>query len=199
MVFTAASCLQTPDGQQASLSVFTPGREGEDAPFGVWNARRVFKQSGFNATNQTPGNRANNDFGIIALGTKNGKHIQDVVGAQGACFDCRNFDTSDNFQVFAYEREGEKPNRLNADCAPRTIFTDVVTGGPRFDCRDGRVLEKDADGSPLLAEVDPETGLGEVRGILNSRGFTEGPAMGGLFLATAQNEFFQQVDAAASR
>jgi V8-like Glu-specific endopeptidase len=72
LIVTAAHCL---DGDSGDL-VFAPGYRDGRAPYGVWDVKRRFLPEGW-----AKGQSEDSDVAFAVLGDRDGKGVEDVVGA----------------------------------------------------------------------------------------------------------------------
>jgi hypothetical protein len=182
LVLTAGHCITDGAGAVATNWAFVPGFRDGRAPFGVFPAREI-------TTTQEWGQRGDIafDVGFAVLDTVGGRHLTDVVGAQGIVFD-----EPDGRDVVAFGYPAEEPfdgGRLVA-CAG-TAVPDTVAGttdaGIPCDMNGG------SSGGPWFVDLDRVTGTGLV-GSLNSFTFTGLP---GVMFGPDFGERVQQLHAAA--
>jgi V8-like Glu-specific endopeptidase len=158
LAVTAAHCVS---GRGASM-VFVPGFHDGQAPYGTWRVSRVYTDAAWQAS-QDP----NDDVAFLQLSlTAGGVAIENVTGSEAmAASDGPDDDdtTPALVQVIGYPQDTDQPvwcvNWARAFTATQR----------EFDCggyRDG------TSGGPLLAHVDPASGLGTVIGVIG--GYQQG-------------------------
>lgn len=112
LVVTAGHCVYDA-GRFASNWMFTPAYRLGARPFGQWTARRIAitKRWQRTAGNANPADDdLRYDVAMVSLRPRNGKRIQDVVGARGIAFNKRR---NRNYEAFGYPAvspfDGERP------------------------------------------------------------------------------------------
>ncbi|MGV9329787.1 trypsin-like serine peptidase [Streptosporangium sandarakinum] len=81
LVVTAGHCVKDGAGAWADNWVFVPGYDRGRQPYGQFTARRMFVAGPW-----ARGADDSYDVGMVALNTRNGRHLGDVVGAQEIAF-----------------------------------------------------------------------------------------------------------------
>lgn len=209
-LITAAHCLIDKQQTTAKSIIFIPGARPSisnpddfDTPFGIWKARKWDAHPGFDGTQVAAGKTVPNDLGIVLLSTLNGQHIQDVTGAYGGLFqdgqnDLANADEGDFLDILAYNEDFGKPGALDDTCRLGSVLTETQSKTQRFSCFDAHSMGGQADGAPILANMNPVLSNGDVNevvGIVTSRGFPETtPALGGITLDASHLDFFTEND-----
>jgi hypothetical protein len=112
LVATAGHCLSA-NGTYASNFMFVPAYRDNLKPFGEWTARRLATTKQFLADDED----VRYDVGFATMRPrKNGRRIQEVVGARGIAF---NRSRSQHFRIFGYPEEspfnGERLFRCISD------------------------------------------------------------------------------------
>ncbi len=93
LVVTAGHCVFG-DGTFADNWMFVPGKEGSSEPFGSWTARRLAAPAAWQSSEDL-----RYDVGMATMRNRNGKRLQNVVGARGIAFDKRR---NLHFDAFGY-------------------------------------------------------------------------------------------------
>ncbi|SNQ46633.1 conserved hypothetical protein [Frankia canadensis] len=82
LVVTAGHCLHGGAGSRFGQNVaFVPGYSDGTLPYGIWTARRLTITSAW-----AQGSNFDDDAGFALFNLQHGRHLQDVVGAQGIAF-----------------------------------------------------------------------------------------------------------------
>ncbi|MFC4059276.1 hypothetical protein ACFOWE_13295 [Planomonospora corallina] len=81
LVVTAGHCVKDGKGAWAENWTFVPGYDRGDRPYGQFTARRMFVAGPWSRSADD-----SHDIGMVALNTRGGRHLTDVVGAQEIAF-----------------------------------------------------------------------------------------------------------------
>jgi V8-like Glu-specific endopeptidase len=81
LVMTAAHCVNDGRGHDKADIVFIPGYADGAEPYGAWTPRRVVVDPKW-----AQGSDPDYDVGFVVLSSRNGKNIQDVLGADEIAF-----------------------------------------------------------------------------------------------------------------
>lgn len=175
LVLAVAHSLMDKDGQLAEEVSFIPDYRHGQKPYGEWSARSWALLPGYQRGRNYED--FENDLAVVLLDTNEGRHIQDVVGAQKMCFhaDLLPLSVDDRWtHLYGYPIDSEGGEVLDMHCqGPREHETDNNKLGINLDlnyffltCVDGDpVLNYGASGSPFLSNLDLETGIGFVVGV----------------------------------
>lgn len=140
LVVTAGHCLHGGSGAGFATNVaFVPDYSNGETPFGIWTARHLTVTPGW-----ARGSNFDVDTGFALFNTQRGRHLQDVVGAQGIAFD---LPVSYQQYSFGYPRLRPFDGSSLIYCAgPGTADT---YGGPSIGvrCR----MTAGSSGGPLIA------------------------------------------------
>jgi V8-like Glu-specific endopeptidase len=120
LVMTAAHCVNDGRGHDKADIVFIPGYAHGATPYGVWTPRRVVVDSKW-----AHGSDPDYDVGFVVLNSRNGKNIQDVLGANEIAF---NTGFAHLVRVTGY------PNSDDAPVTCRNWTTEHSTTQLRFAC-----------------------------------------------------------------
>ncbi|MFE9448039.1 trypsin-like serine peptidase [Streptomyces sp. NPDC006739] len=150
MLITAAHCAFDADsGEPVNDLVFAPGYRKGDEPTGLWKVGKVVVDDRW-AKSQDE----DLDVAFLVLDQKDGKNIQDVLGANALGTD-RGF--GNKVEITGYPTSRDTP----VSCRNRTTkFSDTQL---RIQCAG---LEDGTSGSPWLADYDPKSRTGTVIGVL---------------------------------
>jgi V8-like Glu-specific endopeptidase len=122
LVTTAGHCVHG-DGSFVSNWMFVPGKDGSSEPFGRWVAKEL-------AT--TPQWKSREDIrfdvGMATMAKRDGRFLQNVVGARGITF---NRDGDQRFRAFGYPAGEPYDGRHLYVCKSRQQGTDQRMGKPR--------------------------------------------------------------------
>ncbi|MEU6743875.1 trypsin-like serine peptidase [Streptosporangium sandarakinum] len=148
LVVTAGHCVKDGAGAWADNWVFVPGYDRGRQPYGQFTARRMFVAGPW-----ARGADDSYDVGMVALNTRNGRHLGDVVGAQEIAFGTPRGRPAHGFGFPAdapYDGEHlvycagpvhDDPHEQTADQGMRCDMTAGSSGGPwltGFDAVTGR-------------------------------------------------------------
>ncbi|MGW0065999.1 trypsin-like serine peptidase [Streptosporangium sandarakinum] len=148
LVVTAGHCVKDGAGAWADNWVFVPGYDRGRQPYGQFTARRMFVAGPW-----ARGADDSYDVGMVALNTRNGRHLGDVVGAQEIAFGTPRGRPAHGFGFPAdapYDGEQlvycagpvhDDPHEQTADQGMRCDMTAGSSGGPwltGFDAVTGR-------------------------------------------------------------
>jgi V8-like Glu-specific endopeptidase len=89
LVWTAGHCVYDPGllGSGAAANwEFVPGYEGDRKPFGEWPATRLSTTSQWQHSGDLSGGNFAYDLGTANLATRNGRTLEDVIGARRIAF-----------------------------------------------------------------------------------------------------------------
>ncbi|MBG0815809.1 serine protease [Planomonospora sp. ID82291] len=81
LVVTAGHCVKDGAGAWAENWTFVPGYDQGSQPYGRFTARRMFVAGPWSRSADD-----SHDLAMVALNTRNGRHLADVVGAQEIAF-----------------------------------------------------------------------------------------------------------------
>jgi V8-like Glu-specific endopeptidase len=152
LALTAAHCLT---GMAPARIVFVPGFHDGKAPYGIWVVTRVIMDPHW-ISSAAP----QSDYAFLVIRPTARHRVQDVTGGERLGVGHR---AGQIVQVVGY------PDDTNAPVVCRNRALWFSPSQLEFDCRgyaDG------TSGSPLIAGVDPATGLGTVIGVIG--GYEQG-------------------------
>jgi V8-like Glu-specific endopeptidase len=145
LVITAAHCLA---GHQAGQFVFVPGYDHGRAPYGVWQVSRIFIDSDWSSRSDP------DDDVAFLLVARAGASVQHVAGAETMGL---GLPPAQLVTVTGY------PDNLD-NAIICHAFTRPISGTQlEFGCGG---YTQGTSGAPLLAKVNPVTGLGAVIGVI---------------------------------
>lgn len=93
LVVTAGHCSFS-GGTQVSNFMFVPAKDGDREPFGRWSAKRLATTPQWQSSDDV-----RYDVGMATMAKRNGKKLQNVVGARGITF---NRGGNQRFRAFGY-------------------------------------------------------------------------------------------------
>ena len=164
LVVTAAHCAQDATGAWAHNWIYVPGYDHGTRPYGTFTARHVFVPDTWSRSGDE-----NYDVGLVALATNGGRHVTDVVGAQGIAFDQPR---GSLVYGFGYPAGGRYDGERLTYCSGRT-YPDArrITHdeGLRCDMTEG------SSGGPWLTRFDAGTGTGVVTSVSSFK-YADDPA-----------------------
>lgn len=158
LIVTAAHCVYDTDTQtwfNNNNWVFIPAFSNYNGPYGTWTARSFLVNPAWISSGDY-----NYDVAFVALSTLNGRHIRDVVGAQGIAF---------NQPRSAYTYSFGYPSNLDSglylkSCVGFTRNSPFLWNnyaGQGLSCNMGR----GCSGGPWMQDVDDATGIGYVTSV----------------------------------
>lgn len=143
-VVSAGHCCKEPGGAFDSHWVFLPGHNSNsEAPLGAWPARQLFTTTAWGLHGDHHG-----DVCVAVLGTRNGQHIADVVGANLVSF---NAPVGIPVHLFGYPGEMGDGETLYY-CSGATWTAERRDVG--IDC----TMKNGSSGGPCLADFNGDYG-----------------------------------------
>ncbi len=164
LVVTAGHCAQDATGAWAHNWIYVPGYDQGSRPYGTFTARHVFVPDTWSRTGDE-----NYDVALVALAEGGGRHVTDVVGAQGIAFDQPR---GALVYGFGYPSGGRYDGERLTYCSGRTYpDTHRITHdeGLRCDMTEG------SSGGPWLTRFDAGTGTGVVTSVSSFK-YADDPA-----------------------
>jgi len=128
LVVTAGHCTFS-GGSQVDNFMFVPAKDGNNEPFGRWSATRLATTSQWASSDDT-----RYDVGIATMAERQGKKIQNVVGARGISF---NREGNQRFRAFGYPQGPPFGGQNLFVCKSQQEGTDSRMNQPRpnrIDC-----------------------------------------------------------------
>jgi V8-like Glu-specific endopeptidase len=153
LVLTAAHCVNS---ATAGHAVFVPGYHDGKAPYGVWPVTRALTDQNW-AASASPGD----DFAFLVVGQPGKAPIETVTGAERLGLGGQT--AGEMVRVDGY------PGAAGAPITCQNRIRLFSTSQLQFDCGG---YTAGTSGSPLLAGVNPATGLGTVIGVIG--GYEQG-------------------------
>ena len=163
MLLTEGRLLLNERNERPTEVRFVPGeRLIENIPasiYGWWTARNWATMPGFQYNSP---HWAQNNIAVVLLNTRNEQHIEKAVnGAQGICFNCP---LKGHVHVYAYHKGYDGGFNMDTTCQVIADFS--VATQPYGTCIEGNpAFATGPSGGPIIANVDPKTGLGMVAAI----------------------------------
>jgi V8-like Glu-specific endopeptidase len=164
LVVTAGHCAQDATGSWARNWIYVPGYDQGRRPYGAFAARHLFVPSAWSSRGDQ-----NYDVALVALATVGGRHVADVVGAQGIAFDQPR---GSLVYGFGYPAGGPYDGERLTYCSGRTYpDSHRITHdeGLRCDMTEG------SSGGPWLTRFNAGTGTGVVTSVSSFK-YADDPA-----------------------
>lgn len=164
LVVTAGHCAQDATGAWARNWIYVPGYDQGRRPYGAFTARHLYVPGPWSAHGDE-----NYDVALVALAPSSGRHVADVVGAQGIAFDQPR---GSLVYGFGYPAGGRYDGERLTYCSGRTYpDSHKITHdeGLRCDMTEG------SSGGPWLTRFDPGTGTGVVTSVSSFK-YADDPA-----------------------
>jgi V8-like Glu-specific endopeptidase len=164
LVVTAGHCTEDASGSWARNWIYVPGYDQGRRPYGAFTARHVFLPDAWSRRGDE-----NYDVALVALATSGGRHVTDVVGAQGIAFDQPR---GTLVYGFGYPAGGRYDGERLTYCSGKTYpDSHRITRdeGLRCDMTEG------SSGGPWLARFDAGTGTGVVTSVSSFK-YADDPA-----------------------
>jgi V8-like Glu-specific endopeptidase len=153
----ARSPLELPPGAAGPLAVtgFTPGRDGDRAPFGSWPVERVEVDPRWVGSGDPA-----HDVAFLRLGEVDGRTVQEVVGAQRIAFGAVAAGTP--MTALGYPAAAPFDGRTLRRCtSPGVAVSRAAFGALQMRC----AMTPGVSGGPWLSGFDPATGAGTVSAV----------------------------------
>jgi V8-like Glu-specific endopeptidase len=174
LVVTAGHCAEDATGAWARNWIYVPGYDQGRRPYGAFPARHVFVPDPWSSRGDE-----NYDVALVALGTSGGRHVADVVGAQGIAFDQPRGGV---VYGFGYPAGGRYDGERLTYCSGRTYpDSHRITRdeGLRCDMTEG------SSGGPWLTRFNVDTGTGIVTSVSSFKYADDPATMYGPYFGTA--------------
>lgn len=200
---TAAHCVYQPFGDSLILSPtrkvgweenirFYPGATGDEAPYGMWRVEKAWIDPNWTSDD------SRFDFAFLTIAPRNGKLIQDVVGAQPVSFSHPT--TRPGVTVIGYPAQpaeagfdGRYQRHCDSPAVDSVPVDSLDYSGQRsllvIVCR----MERGSSGGPWLADFTPGRGVGTVVAVTASRALGE-PYLFGTPLGQPAQELLTEID-----
>lgn len=196
MAVTAAHCVFRPDEMYGIPTPaaergwvrdieFIAGRNGREAPFGVWQVARVQVDPRWQRSASPE-----HDIAFLKLAPRDGQTAQQVLGAQG--IGVGQTQPARELTAVGYPTEGRFPGDRPYRCASENTAVDRrLGGGYRMKCD----MTAGASGGPWLAELDEDQGLGVVVAV-STLIYTDRPRVGAARIDGTTMQIYQELDRA---
>jgi V8-like Glu-specific endopeptidase len=185
LVITAAHCAQDASGTWATNWIYAPGYEQGRRPYGAFTARHVFVPGRWTAHGDE-----SYDVALVALSPAAGRHVADVVGAQGIAFAQPR---GALVYGFGYPSGGRYDGERLTYCSGRTkpdshrITRDE---GLRCDMTEG------SSGGPWLTRFDAASGTGVVTSVSSFKYADDPATMYGPYFGSAVRRMYDRAQRA---
>ncbi|MDN3356561.1 trypsin-like peptidase domain-containing protein [Actinomadura sp. DC4] len=185
LVVTAGHCAQDATGKWARNWIYVPGYDQGRRPYGAFAARHMFVPGTWSARGDE-----NFDVALVALATSAGRHVADVVGAQGIAFDQPR---GGLVYGFGYPAGGHYDGERLTYCSGRTSpDSHKITKdeGLRCDMTEG------SSGGPWLTRFDAATGTGVVTSVSSFKYADDPATMYGPYFGPAVRHIYDRAQQA---
>jgi V8-like Glu-specific endopeptidase len=185
LVVTAGHCAQDAAGTWARNWIYVPGYEQGQRPYGAFPARHLFVPVRWSAHGDE-----NYDVALVALASSAGRHVTDVVGAQGIAFDQPR---GSLVYGFGYPAGGRFDGERLTYCSGRTYpDSHKITHdeGLRCDMTEG------SSGGPWLTRFDAGTGTGVVTSVSSFKYADDPTTMYGPYFGVAVHRMYDRAERA---
>jgi V8-like Glu-specific endopeptidase len=185
LVVTAGHCAQDAAGRWAEHWIYVPGYEQGRRPYGAFTARHLYVPSRWSGHGDE-----NYDVALIALTPSGGRHVTDVVGAQGIAFDQPR---GALVYGFGYPAGGRYDGERLTYCSGRThADSHKITKdeGLRCDMTEG------SSGGPWLTRFDAGAGTGVVTSVSSFKYADDPATMYGPYFGNAVHRMYDRAQRA---
>lgn len=183
LVATAGHCAQDATGTWARNWIYVPGYDQGQRPYGAFAARHMYVPSAWSAHADE-----NYDVALVALSPSAGRHVADVVGAQGIAFDQPR---GSLVYGFGYPAGGHYDGERLTYCSGRTYpDSHKITKdeGLRCDMTEG------SSGGPWLTRFDAGTGTGVVTSVSSFKYADDPATMYGPYFGNAVRHMYDRAE-----
>lgn len=198
VVVTAAHCVFVPEtdvfGGGYSIAVepgwvegqqFYPGRDGDDAPFGIWDIEDAWVDPRWQETGDPAF-----DVAFLTIAEQDGRSVADVVGSQGISFGAA---ATDEVTALGYPSLAPFDGTTLRYCAEDDVVADpVYRGALAMDC----AMNQGASGGPWLADFDESDGTGTVVAVSSFIALDGSDRMFASTLTDFAADLYEQADSA---
>lgn len=181
LVVTAGHCAQDATGTWARNWIYVPGYDQGRRPYGAFAARHVFVPGPWSAHGDE-----NYDVALVVLAASSGRHVTDVVGAQGIAFDQPR---GSLVYGFGYPAGGPYDGERLTYCSGKTYpDSHKITHdeGLRCDMTEG------SSGGPWLTKFDAGTGTGVVTSVSSFKYADDPATMYGPYFGNAVHRMYDR-------
>ncbi|MGH3378720.1 MAG: trypsin-like serine peptidase [Actinoallomurus sp.] len=181
LVVTAGHCAQDATGTWARNWIYVPGYDQGRRPYGAFSARHMFVPTPWSAHGDE-----NYDVALVVLEATGGRHVTDVVGAQGIAFDQPR---GSLVYGFGYPAGGRYDGEHLTYCSGKTYpDSHKITKdeGLRCDMTEG------SSGGPWLTRFDSGTGTGVVTSVSSFKYADDPATMYGPYFGNAVHRMYDR-------
>jgi V8-like Glu-specific endopeptidase len=185
LLVTAGHCAQDAAGTWASNWIYVPGYDQGRRPYGAFTARHVFVPGSWSSRGDE-----NYDVALVVLAPAGGRHIADMVGAQGVAF---GQPRGSLVYGFGYPAGGRYDGERLTYCSGRTYpDSHRITRdeGLRCDMTEG------SSGGPWLTRFDAGTGTGVVTSVSSFKYADDPATMYGPYFGSAIRRVYDRAQRA---
>jgi V8-like Glu-specific endopeptidase len=185
LVVTAGHCAQDATGTWARNWIYAPGYDQGRRPYGAFAARHLFVPGQWSARGDE-----NYDVALVVLAPASGRHVTDVVGAQGIAFDQPR---GSLVYGFGYPAGGRYDGEHLTYCSGKThpdSHKITKDEGLRCDMTEG------SSGGPWLTRFDAGTGTGVVTSVSSFKYADDPATMYGPYFGNAVHRMYDKAQGA---
>jgi len=181
LVVTAGHCVKDGKGAWAQNWIFVPGYHDGLSPYGGFTARHMY------VPDKWAGSAADeDDFAMVALDTSDGRHVTDVVGAQGIAF---GRPRGQETYAFGYPATGSYDGEDLAYCSGRPHDDPHGLAGEQgLHC----TMTQGSSGGVWLSRFDPSTGVGLVTSVSSFKYAGDSSTMYGPYFGDTAQSLYEQ-------
>ncbi len=181
LVVTAGHCARDATGAWARNWIYVPGYDQGRRPFGAFAARHLLVPARWSARADE-----NYDVALVVLGTDGGRHVTDVVGAQGIAFDQPR---GSLVYGFGYPAGGHYDGEHLTYCSGRTSAdSHKITRDEGLQCD----MTEGSSGGPWLARFDAAAGTGVVTSVSSFKYADDPATMYGPYFGSAVHRMYDR-------
>jgi V8-like Glu-specific endopeptidase len=179
LVVTAGHCVKDGTGAWAENWTFVPGYDQGSQPYGRFTARRMFVAGPWSRSADD-----SHDLAMVALNTRNGRHLADVVGAQEIAFG-----TARGRHAYGFGFPVDPPY----DGEHMIYCAGPVREDPYGQTRDQGLrcnMTAGSSGGPWFNDFDPVTGRGTITSVSSFKYSDDHGTMYGPYFGDTAKELY---------
>jgi V8-like Glu-specific endopeptidase len=185
LVVTAGHCAQDATGTWARNWIYVPGYDQGRRPYGAFTARHLFVPGPWSAHGDE-----NYDVALVVLAASAGRHVADVVGAQGIAFDQAR---GSLVYGFGYPAGGRYDGERLTYCSGKTYpDSHKITKDEGLHCD----MTEGSSGGPWLTRFDAGTGTGVVTSVSSFKYADDPATMYGPYFGNAVHRIYDRAQRA---
>ncbi|MDF5753944.1 trypsin-like peptidase domain-containing protein [Spongiactinospora sp. TRM90649] len=185
LVVTAGHCVKDGVGAWARNWTFVPGYSDGHRPYGEFTARRMFVPEPWSRRGDD-----SHDLGMVALNTRRGRHVADLVGAQEIAF---NGGRGQRTHVFGFPADPPYDGQRLVYCAG------PVRADPHGQTHDQGLpcdMTAGSSGGPWFSRFDERSGRGTVTSVSSFKYTDDQAVMYGPYFGRAAEELYARAQRA---